>query len=159
MPREEIKNGEKIVIATAEELRSLENPIILDLRDPNEVEDNAGGKALPGSLNVPLNVDGVKQSIHLTTREEFQAKLEAAGALPEDKSRPIITHCKGGGRGHKGAVILEEMGYVSVHNGASAHDIAAAILPPQVPSPVEEPSALQVMAERAKHVAQGLMGN
>eukprot|EP00441_Pelagodinium_beii_P019055 CAMPEP_0197661712 /NCGR_PEP_ID=MMETSP1338-20131121/51619_1 /TAXON_ID=43686 ORGANISM="Pelagodinium beii, Strain RCC1491" /NCGR_SAMPLE_ID=MMETSP1338 /ASSEMBLY_ACC=CAM_ASM_000754 /LENGTH=453 /DNA_ID=CAMNT_0043239319 /DNA_START=42 /DNA_END=1399 /DNA_ORIENTATION=- len=112
--------------ADATLLRNLIDPLIIDARDPNEVESCKGGPALPGCKHVPLNMDGVKQSEHPTSIEEFQQKLQGAGGLPEDKSTPIITHCGNGGRGGKSAVILRQLGYWNAHNGGSPDAIRAA---------------------------------
>ena len=115
--------------ASPEFLSTLSSPLILDVRDPNEVEAGKGGppSSISGSFNVPLNIDGKNQKEHLTTEAEFLEKLEAAGVrLPEDKSVPIITHCGSGGRGNKAAKILKSLGY-NAHNGGSPHNIAAAM--------------------------------
>lgn len=123
----EKENGDKVEYALPEELRELASPLIIDVRDLIEVEGKLGGEPLPGSVNVPLNMDGVKQSERATTLDEFRAKLDAAGCLPEDKATGIITHCKGGGRGFKSAVFLREMGYTNVHNGGGPSEIRAAL--------------------------------
>ncbi|CAE7603138.1 unnamed protein product [Symbiodinium natans] len=93
-------------IAESSVLASLQEPIIIDARDPNEVEGGKGGAALEGCLHIPLNMDGLKQTERPTTTEEFFAKLQAAGGLPSDHGAPIICHCGGGGRGGKSALIL-----------------------------------------------------
>ena len=72
-------------VADAEVLAGLNDPVILDVRDPAEVEAGKGGPpaSVPGAVHVPLNVDGVKQSERPTTQEEFLAAVAAAGlALP-----------------------------------------------------------------------------
>ena len=115
--------------ASPEFLSTLDSPIVLDVRDPNEVEAGKGGPpaCVPGSVNVPLNMDGRNQKEHLTTEAEFLHKLHEAGfSLPEDKSAPIITHCGSGGRGSKAAAILRGLGYTNTHNGGSPANIAAA---------------------------------
>ena len=87
-------------VADAEVLAGLDDPVILDVRDPDEVAAGKGGPpaAVPGAVHVPLNVDGVKQSERPTTQEEFLAAVAAAGVeLPVD--RPVVTHCGSGGRG------------------------------------------------------------
>jgi len=62
-------------VATAEVLASLENPLILDVRDPNEVYSGKGGFSIPGCLHVPLNFDGKAQAERETTAEEFEDKI------------------------------------------------------------------------------------
>ena len=75
----------------AEVLAGLDDPVILDVRDPDEVAAGKGGPpaSVPGAVHVPLNVDGAKQSERPTTQEEFLAAIAAAGlALPRD--RPVV---------------------------------------------------------------------
>ena len=76
-------------------LKSLVKPLILDVRDLNEVAAGKGGPPafIFGSVNVPLNIDGKKQSDHNTTQEEFLKKLKKAGLKLKNKETPIITHC------------------------------------------------------------------
>ena len=51
-------------VADAEVLADLKDPLVIDVRDPAEVEAGKGGPpaSVPGAVHVPLNVDGVKQS-------------------------------------------------------------------------------------------------
>ncbi|CAE8653257.1 unnamed protein product [Polarella glacialis] len=107
-------------------IKGLREPLVIDARDPNEVEGCKGGAALLSSINVPFNVDGQSQSERPTLAADFQAKLEAAGILPEDKSAAIVTHCGSGGRGGKAAQVLRGLGYANAHNGGSADKIRAA---------------------------------
>ena len=82
-------------VADAEVLADLKNPVIIDVRDPEEVEAGKGGPpaAIPGAVNVPLNMDGVKQSERPTTQDEFldniknleQAKAEIGYLLGRAK--------------------------------------------------------------------------
>ena len=67
-------------VADAEVLADLKNPVILDVRDPSEVEAGKGGPPgnIPGAVNVPLNIDGVKQSERPTTQDEFLTKIKDA---------------------------------------------------------------------------------
>ncbi|CAL1135749.1 unnamed protein product [Cladocopium goreaui] len=114
--------------ATAEVLKGLEDPLVIDVRDPNEVAEGKGGppSVIPGSVNVPLNVDGKKQSDYPTSPEEFQAKLSAAGVTLPPKEKAIITHCGTGGRGGKACEILRGLGYSNCHNGGGPAHIASA---------------------------------
>ena len=129
-------------VADAEVLADLKNPVILDVRDPEEVEAGKGGPpaTIPGSVNVPLNMDGAKQSERPTTQEEFLKKInEVVVALPKD--RPIITHCGSGGRGGKAAEHLCDAGFEAYNGGGPAHIAAARVyemaesgeLPPYTP--------------------------
>ena len=115
-------------VADAEVLADLKNPVILDVRDPSEVEAGKGGPPgnIPGAVNVPLNIDGVKQSERPTTQEEFLDKISDAIALSKD--RPIITHCGSGGRGGKAAQHLRDAGYDAYNGGGPAHISAARVL-------------------------------
>ena len=113
-------------VADAEVLADLKNPVILDVRDPSEVEAGKGGPPakIPGAVNVPLNMDGVKQSERPTTQEEFLKKInEVVVALPKD--RPIITHCGSGGRGGKAAQHLCDAGFEAYNGGGPAHVASA----------------------------------
>ena len=113
-------------VADAEVLADLKNPVILDVRDPSEVEAGKGGPPakIPGSVNVPLNIDGVKQSERPTTQDEFLDNIKKAiDALPKD--RPIITHCGSGGRGGKAAQHLRDAGYDAYNGGGPAHVASA----------------------------------
>ena len=108
-------------VADAEVLADLKNPVIIDVRDPSEVEAGKGGPPgkIPGAVNVPLNMDGAKQSERPTTQEEFLKKInEIVVALPKD--RPIITHCGSGGRGGKAAGLLRDAGYDAYNGGGPA---------------------------------------
>ena len=129
-------------VADAEVLADLKNPVILDVRDPEEVEAGKGGPPakIPGSVNVPLNMDGVKQSERPTTQDEFLDNIKKAiDALPKD--RPIITHCGSGGRGGKAAQHLRDAGYDAYNGGGPAHIASARVyemtesgeLPPYTP--------------------------
>ena len=129
-------------VADAEVLADLKNPVILDVRDPAEVEAGKGGPPakIPGAVNVPLNMDGVKQSERPTTQEEFLKKInEVVVALPKD--RPIITHCGSGGRGGKAAEHLCDAGFEAYNGGGPAHIASARVyemtesgeLPPYTP--------------------------
>ena len=113
-------------VADAEVLADLKNPVILDVRDPSEVEAGKGGPPakIPGAVNVPLNMDGVKQSERPTTQDEFLDNIKKAiDALPKD--RPIITHCGSGGRGGKAAQHLRDAGYDAYNGGGPAHVASA----------------------------------
>lgn len=123
-------------------LANLHSPVIIDARDPGEVEGKKGGEALEGCIHVPLNMDGMKQSDRPTTKEEFLEKLTAAEALPKDQSQPIITHCGNGGRGGKAAALLRELGYWNAHNGGSPDRIREARRKPPAAAPLSQPPAV-----------------
>ena len=106
-------------------------PLVLDVRDLDEVHRGKGGppKAISGSINVPLNHDGVGQRERLTTLGEFLAKLDEEGVvLPDKKDAVIVTHCGSGGRGGKAAALLKQAGYYNAHNGGGPSHIATAMM-------------------------------
>ena len=113
-------------VVDADVLADLKDPLVIDVRDPSEVEAGKGGPPakIPGSVNVPLNIDGVKQSERPTTQDEFLDNIKKAiDALPKD--RPIITHCGSGGRGGKAAQHLRDAGYDAYNGGGPAHVASA----------------------------------
>lgn len=121
-------------ISSVDELKKLPKPwFVVDLRDVNEIEAGKGGPSfkIDGSVNLPLNVDGVKQSERMTTLDEFRDKLAASGiALPDDKSASIVTHCGHGGRGGRGAAYFKLLGYENTLNGGGPANIAQALTEP-----------------------------
>ena len=129
-------------VVEADVLADLKDPLVIDVRDPSEVASGKGGPPaiIPGSVNVPLNIDGVKQSERPTTQGEFLDNIKKAiDALPKD--RPIITHCGSGGRGGKAAQHLRDAGYDAYNGGGPAHIASARVyemtesgeLPPYTP--------------------------
>ena len=77
-------------VADAEVLADLKDPLVIDVRDPSEVASGKGGPPakIPGAVNVPLNIDGVKQSERPTTQDEFLDNIKKAiDALPKDRPR------------------------------------------------------------------------
>lgn len=112
--------------ADATVLQSLKNPIILDVRSQSQIDEMKGGRAVEGSINVPMD--------KTTTRQDFARKLKEVGVLPlEDKDQGFITHCTSGctkyaGRGAKGAAYLRDLGYANSHNGGNADNIRSILL-------------------------------
>lgn len=80
-----------------------EGPLVVDVRTP--MEHSMG--ACPGSLNIPL--------------DELGDRLSELG----DKSREIILYCASGARSAYGVRMLQQLGYASVRNGGSLHDMLA----------------------------------
>eukprot|EP00656_Telonema_subtile_P001922 TRINITY_DN10833_c0_g1_i4.p1 TRINITY_DN10833_c0_g1~~TRINITY_DN10833_c0_g1_i4.p1 ORF type:complete len:147 (-),score=24.72 TRINITY_DN10833_c0_g1_i4:137-577(-) len=116
-------------IATIEVLSTLKATLVLDVRDPNEVAAGKGGPpaAIKGSVNCPLNIDGVGQRERPTSVDEFLLSLKENGVeLPQDLGAPIVTHCGGGGRGGRAAALLRDLGFLNVHNGGGPRHIASA---------------------------------
>lgn len=122
-----LETGGPNEIATMEELCNLE-ALVIDVRDASEIDNPL--PLVPGSVNIPLNMDGRKQLEHVTTLEEYKAKLDASGALLADKSAPIVTCCGGqpadtpvNSRGLRVKNILKELGYTNVVNGGTPNNI------------------------------------
>jgi len=118
-----------------EVIKSLVNPIIIDVRSEKEVAEERGGKAIDGSYHVPLNMNNEPQSVHVTTAQEFHAKLNEAGIDMNSLSKTdtnFIVHCTKGnteytGRCNRGAALLRDLGYFNAHNGGSADEIRLAL--------------------------------
>ena len=105
-------------------------PLVIDVRDPEEVLSGKGGPphAIEGSVNVPLNHEGIGQRERLTTLDEFMTKIQEKHVnLPRNKGDVIVTHCGSGGRGGKAAALLRRAGYVNAVNGGGPSIIASAI--------------------------------
>lgn len=132
--------GDGPQMATEDELQlqMKQLPLVVDVRDPVEREDTSRA-TVPASVNIPLNMDGLKQSQRSTTLEEFKQKLDASGALPSNKSSPIVTHCGSGGRGAKAQQFLKELGYTNVLNGGTPERIVEAITSSSAPPPPPAP--------------------
>uniref|UniRef100_A0A6U0IS42 Rhodanese domain-containing protein n=1 Tax=Minutocellus polymorphus TaxID=265543 RepID=A0A6U0IS42_9STRA len=121
--------------ADASILKGLVDPIIIDVRSEKEVAEGKGGEAIPGSVHVPLNVDGNPQSVHVTTAQEFYNKLVEAGIdMPSLSKKDIafIAHCTKGntdysGRCNRATALLRDLGYQNAHNGGSADEIRLAL--------------------------------
>jgi molybdopterin/thiamine biosynthesis adenylyltransferase/rhodanese-related sulfurtransferase len=79
--------------ATAHELRSRPNAVILDVREPDEYEQGA----IPGAIHIP--------------RGQLESSIE--GRVP-DHDTPLIVHCAGGTRSAFAAKTLAELGYTDV---------------------------------------------
>ena len=118
-------------IAETSILQSLDSPIVIDVWLAKEVQEAKGGKPVARSINVPLNLDGQPQGIHLTTTEEFREKLDAA-RVHISLYNSYIAHCTAGNMDHIGrearaAALMRNLGYASTHNGGSADDIRTAL--------------------------------
>jgi phage shock protein E len=83
------------VEAVYDALSSGENVTIVDVREPDEYEE----EHIPGAKLIPRGL----------------LEDQAAEALPEKDAR-IVTHCSAGGRGSLAAKSLKEMGYTNVAN-------------------------------------------
>ena len=118
-------------VASTEDLKSAKPwSLVLDVRDPEEVESGKGGPPffIEGSVNVPLNINGQKQSEKETTLEDFKEQLAKAGiALPEDRTASIVAHCGHGARGGKATAFLRDLGYTNAVNGGGPAHIAEAL--------------------------------
>jgi len=85
--------------------RTQENPdtLIIDVREPDDI---ASTGAIPGSINVPLGVLAIKADQELP--EQYR------NPQLQDRSRPIITTCGGGGQAALAAKTLKDMGFTSI---------------------------------------------
>eukprot|EP00457_Paulinella_chromatophora_P018594 gb/GEZN01019958.1/.p1 GENE.gb/GEZN01019958.1/~~gb/GEZN01019958.1/.p1 ORF type:complete len:204 (-),score=19.97 gb/GEZN01019958.1/:1-612(-) len=90
--------------------------MVVDVRDPNEVEKSRGYER---AVNVPLNKEGLQQSVHKTTLKEFQAKLAGKIPPPPATNQALLVHCGSGGRASSAVQFLKSLGYTNVHNAGS----------------------------------------
>jgi sulfur-carrier protein adenylyltransferase/sulfurtransferase len=83
----------EIDTATADEWRTRPGVVVLDVREPDEVEQGV----IPGAMGI--------------VRGNLEAQVESR--IP-DKSTPIVVHCAGGVRSAFAAKVLDELGYHDV---------------------------------------------
>jgi rhodanese-related sulfurtransferase len=89
-----------------------ENVLVLDVRDPTEVQNT--GK-LKGALNISRGM------------LEFRADPDSQYHNPEfTKDRTILLHCASGGRAALAGKTLQDMGYTAVFNIGGFKDLAEA---------------------------------
>jgi rhodanese-related sulfurtransferase len=74
-------------------LLNKENPLVLDVREPNEL----GGGRLPNAVHIPLS----------------QLK-ERGSEIAKHSSRPVIVYCERGGRGGAAIAALGRLGFARV---------------------------------------------
>jgi rhodanese-related sulfurtransferase len=97
LPRDKLQEGLFYVSPEelARRLRSDRAPLVLDVRDPNELERELG--QLPGALNIPLG--------------QLQQRI---GELSTHKRRDIVAVCRTGRRSEAAARILQDSGFERV---------------------------------------------
>jgi adenylyltransferase/sulfurtransferase len=114
-PGEEVVEAplpETSVADVAARLARREAFLLLDVREPHEIEI----AAIEGSTRIPL------------------AQLEARVAeLVGWKERPIVVHCKTGGRSARGVRLLAELGFKDVVNLAGGIDLWSESVDPSLP--------------------------
>jgi len=81
------------------------NTLVVDVREPNDPSRQSVGD-IPGSKDVPLGVLAIKADQELP--ESFRDQDL------QDRSRPIITTCQGGGQAALAAKTLKDMGFTNV---------------------------------------------
>ena len=86
--------------ADAVEAAMKDGAVVVDLREPEELEANG---RIPGSVHVPR---GMLEFRADPTSPYHQEQL--------DPSKRVILHCASGGRSALGAAMLKEMGYTNV---------------------------------------------
>jgi rhodanese-related sulfurtransferase len=79
------------------------NTLMIDVRD---AQDLAGTGIIPGAVNVSLGT--------LPLRADTELPEEMRNAELQDRDRPIITTCGGGGQASLAAKILKDMGFNNV---------------------------------------------
>eukprot|EP00944_MAST-04C_sp_MAST-4C-sp1_P013664 g13664.t1 len=85
---------------------------IIDLRDEDEKHEGA----CFGAISVPWST-WTKVDDSEGADNKLRRPPSSLLSLAADKNRPIIAHCRGGGRGGKAKLSLEAAGYTNVLNG------------------------------------------
>ena len=102
----------KLPPADAAKMMTGENVLIVDVRDPSEVEKS--GK-IKGAVNVSRGM------------LEFRADSESQYHNPAfDKGKTVLTYCASGGRSALAGQTLKEMGYRTVYNIGGFKELADA---------------------------------
>lgn len=60
---------------------------------------------------------GNAQNIDFLQRDTFKTKIEKL-----DRDKPVYLYCKMGGRSHKAAILLQEMGFKKVYDYSGGYD-------------------------------------
>jgi adenylyltransferase/sulfurtransferase len=100
-PRAEDRVPEVSPIEVAARRARGDDFLLLDVREPHEVE----AASIAGSRRIPLG--------------ELERR---AGELADWKERPIVVHCKSGGRSARAVRLLSALGYADVANMAGGID-------------------------------------
>ncbi len=79
------------------------NTLVVDVRD---AQDLGGTGIIPGALNVSLGT--------LPLRADQELPEELRNSALQDRSRPIVTTCGGGGQAALAAKLLKDMGFTNV---------------------------------------------
>ena len=79
------------------------NTLVVDVRD---AQDLSGTGIIPGAINVSLGT--------LPLRADQELPESFRNADLQDRSRPIITTCGGGGQASLAAKVLKDMGFENV---------------------------------------------
>src|SRR5215210_252422 len=79
------------------------NTLMVDVRD---AQDLAGTGIIPGAINVSLGT--------LPLRADQELPESFRNAELQDRDRPIITTCGGGGQASLAAKVLKDMGFTNV---------------------------------------------
>ena len=100
----------RITAADAQELIATGNVLVVDVREPTEVQQS--GK-VAGAVHAPRGM------------LEFLADPESPYHDPHfDKDKTVITYCASGGRAALAGQVLKEMGYGEVYNLGAFKDWA-----------------------------------
>lgn len=88
---------------TQRRMKEEANLLVVDVRDADGV---AGTGIIPGAVNVSLGT--------LPLRADQELPEAMRNAELQDRSRPIITTCGGGGQASLAAKVLKDMGFTNV---------------------------------------------
>ncbi len=76
------------------------NALVIDVREPTDLQPLG---VIPGAINIPLGV--------LPIRADQELPEHLRDARLQDRSRPVITTCGGGGQAALAAKLLKDMGF------------------------------------------------
>lgn len=79
------------------------NTLLIDVREPDDLMPLG---VIPGAINIPLGV--------LPLRADQELPEQFRDARLQDRSRPVITTCGGGGQAALAAKLLKDMGFQKV---------------------------------------------
>jgi rhodanese-related sulfurtransferase len=88
---------------TQRRMKEETNTLVVDVRDADGL---AGTGIIPGAVNVSLGT--------LPLRADQELPEAMRNAELQDRSRPIITTCGGGGQASLAAKVLKDMGFTNV---------------------------------------------